>query len=383
MNDLKTRVAAQRAQQGGAVATAERPKTIYELIEGMKGEIARALPKHLSADRLARIALTEVRRTPLLANCTQQSFGGALMTCAQLGLEPGVTGEAYLLPFKNNKKGGIYEVQLIIGYQGMAKLFWQSPLAKSLDTQAVYENDEFDYEKGLDAKLRHRPSLEADRGKVIAYYAVATLTNGGHAFVVMSPADIEKIRQRSRAKDDGPWNTDYDAMARKTCLRQMFKLLPRSPELAQALAQDEGVRTDLNAVAIDLTPDYIPGEVIPADGEGDSPIFATTAPQDAPGPASEPAGAQEPTAEKPKRGGTGASQLGHLLAQIPFADGEVPVFLAWQAAREGVKLADLTRDEVDAVTAYLDDIMKAAEGDPGRAAGLIWGQYQNRPGADQ
>lgn len=379
MNDLKTRVAAQRAQQGSAVATAEKPKTIYELIEGMKGEIARALPKHLSADRLARIALTEVRRTPLLANCTQQSFGGALMTCAQLGLEPGVTGEAYLLPFRNTKKGGIYEVQLIIGYQGMAKLFWQSPLAKSLDTQAVYEADDFIYEKGLEPKLYHKPSLEADRGKVIAYYAVATLTSGGHAFTVMSPTDIEKIRERSRAKDDGPWKTDYDAMARKTCLRQMFKLLPRSPELSQALAQDEGVRTDMSADAIDVTPEYIPGEVIPSGGEGDSPIYPTTAPEAAPAPASPPAA--EP--EKPRRGGTGASQLGHQLAQIPFADGEVPVFLAWQAGRENVKLSDLTREEVDAVSEYIDDIMKAAESDPGRAVGLIMGQYQNRQGAGQ
>ena len=280
--NLRNRVRAQRAASengnggGGTMdKRPEQPATIGQFIEQMKGEIARALPRHLSADRLARIMLTEVRRTPLLAKCTQPSFGGAIMTCAQLGLEPGVTGEAYLLPFKNGEMSknlgrDIYEVQLIIGYQGMVKLFWQSPLAKSLDAQAVYERDEFDYEYGLNPRLAHKPSLLADRGKVVAYYAVATLTNGGGAFIVLSPSGIEKIRERSRAKSSGPWKTDYDAMARKTCLRQLYKLLPKSAVLAQALAQDEGVRTDWAEDALDISPSYpdaVPGDVV--DDEGD------------------------------------------------------------------------------------------------------------------
>ena len=207
--------------------------------------------------------LTEVRRTPLLAQCTPASFGGAIMTCAQLGLEPGVTGEAYLLPFRNSRKN-CYEVQLIIGYQGMVKLFWQSPLARSLDAQTVYREDDFDYAYGLEPKLVHKPSLKADRGEVIAWYAVATMTNGGAAFIVMSRSDVEKIRTRSRAKDDGPWKTDYDAMARKTAIRQLFKLLPKSAELTRAMAADEGVRSDWSEDAIDMQPEYpdaVAGEV--------------------------------------------------------------------------------------------------------------------------
>lgn len=272
-DNLRGRVRDQKEKQqngNGDVEKAAKPQTVYEFIEAMKGEMARALPKHLNADRMARIALTEVRRTPLLARCTQASFGGALMTCAQLGLEPGVSGEAYLLPFKNSKlsreaKRDIYEVQLIIGYQGMAKLFWQSPLARSLDAQAVYKEDDFEYAYGLDPVLKHKPSLQPDRGEAVAYYAVARMSGGGSAFIVMSPGDIQRIRARSRAKDDGPWKTDYDAMARKTCLRQLFKLLPRSPELSQALTQDEAVRTDLSADALDFAgayPDALAGEVV-------------------------------------------------------------------------------------------------------------------------
>jgi recombination protein RecT len=281
-SNLRDRVRTQReaAENGSGGAVEKRPappQTIAQFIEVMKGEMARALPKHLSADRLARIALTEVRRTPRLAQCTQPSFGGALMTCAQLGLEPGVTGEAYLIPRKNGKLSrqaghDVYEVQLLIGYQGMAKLFWQSPLAKSLDAQAVREHDQFEFEYGLTAALRHKPSL-GDRGKTIAYYAVATLTNGGYAFVVMSRSDVEEIRIRAKAgtgDTDSPWKTDYDEMAKKTCLRRMSKLLPKSPELARALSHDEGVRTDWAEDAIDIQPEYpdaVRGEVEP-DGDG-------------------------------------------------------------------------------------------------------------------
>jgi recombination protein RecT len=283
-NGLRDRVRTQREKtEGNGNGNGEvekaggQPQTIAQFIEVMKGEMARALPKHLNPDRLARIALTEVRRTPRLSQCTQPSFGGALMTCAQLGLEPGVTGEAYLIPRKNGRlsreatrKAGretdVYEVQLTIGYQGMAKLFWQSPLAKSLDAQAVYENDDFDYEYGLNPTLRHRPSLQ-DRGEAIAYYSVATLVNGGFAFIVLSRSDVEKIRIRANAgtgERDSPWKTDYDEMAKKTCLRRMFKLLPKSPELARALSQDEGVRTDWAEDAIDVQPVYpdaVAGEV--------------------------------------------------------------------------------------------------------------------------
>ena len=234
-------------------STVQRDDSLHGWLKSMQTELARALPAGgLTADRLARIVLTEVRRIPRLAQCTRESFAGALMTCAQLGLEPGsATGEAYLLPFKNGRTGK-YEVSFVMGYQGMARLYWQSPLARSLDAQVVYQHDEFDYAYGLEPKLVHKPAL-GERGAPIAYYAVATLTSGGSAFVVLSPGDVERIKQRSKAKDDGPWQTDYDAMARKTAVRQLFKLLPKSPQLARAMGQDEQIRTDTAISGIDVS----------------------------------------------------------------------------------------------------------------------------------
>lgn len=242
--DLATRVQ-DRAQ--APATTSQEPPSVGRLLEQMKPEFARALPKHMDAERMTRLALTQFRTVRNLANCSPESFLGAIMTCAQLGLEPGVSGEAYLVPYGR-------ECTLIVGYKGMAKLFWQSPLAKSLDAQAVFENDDFDYEYGLTPMLRHKPLLRGDRGQVIAYYAVATLNNGGSAFVVLSRDDVEKIRKRSRAKDNGPWATDYDAMAKKTAVRQLFKLLPASTELTQAIAHDETARTDTRTEVIDQTP---------------------------------------------------------------------------------------------------------------------------------
>lgn len=264
-NDLAERVARRATAPTDQVAQRQQPAqpTLVQFVRQMSPELARALPVHMAgaADRIARIALTDLNRVPNLAKATRDSFAGALMTCTQLGLEPGgISGEAYLLPFWN-KRIGKHEVQLVIGYQGMIKLFWQHPLAAGLDAREVRENDDFEYEYGLDAYLRHKPARR-NRGQVTEYYALARLSNGGNAFIVMSPEDVEKIRRRSKAKDAGPWQTDYDAMAKKTAVRQLFKLLPKSPELARAVAHDESVRRDASADGIDAVPDFIEGETV-------------------------------------------------------------------------------------------------------------------------
>ncbi|MEU9606412.1 recombinase RecT [Streptomyces sp. NPDC048057] len=267
--NLAERVASKRA--GRSAAPAHRPQqqpTLVQFVQQLRPEIDRALPAHVGgADRIARIALTELRRVEHLAECTQESFAGALMTCSALGLEPGgVSGEAYLLPFWN-KKVRAYEVQLVIGYQGMIKLFWQHPLAAGLDTHTVFEGDEFEYEYGLAPVLKHKPTRGSTKGAPTHYYAVARLANGGNALVVLDVDDVEAIRKRSKAKDFGPWATDHDAMARKTTVRQLFKLLPKSAELARAVAHDETVRRDPSPEGLDTPGDYIPGEVVPQPDE--------------------------------------------------------------------------------------------------------------------
>lgn len=216
---------------------ADRP-TIGAMIQQLRPEIGRALPRGMDADRMARLALTVLRQTPKLANCTPQSFAGALLTAAALGLEPGVNGEAYLVPYKR-------ECQLIIGYQGYAKLFWQNPLARHLDAQAVYENDDFDYAYGLHPRLEHKPA-RGERGRVIYYYAVATLSTGGSSFVVLTPEEVKKLRG-GKVGTSGDIDDPMRWMERKTVLRQLIKTLPRSTNLNAAVVVDEELGTSLRA----------------------------------------------------------------------------------------------------------------------------------------
>jgi len=219
-----------------------------EVIARLRPELARALPKHLDADRMARLALTLIRKDVALAACSPESFAGALLTAAALGLEVGVGGEAYLVAYKDRTNRTV-ECTLIVGYQGMAKLYFQHPLAQHLDAQAVFENDDFDYAYGLDPFLRHKPAF-GERGEVVAYYAAAKLTTGASAFVVLSPEEVKKLRDgkvgpSGRIPDPQRW------MERKTALRQLVKLLPKSTQLNRALAVDERSGRDLQAELVD------------------------------------------------------------------------------------------------------------------------------------
>ena len=255
MSNANTKLA---AAINRAPSTEQRPQTIAGLMADpkIKAQMALALPKHMTSDRLARIALTEIRKVPTLAKCDQTSFLGAIMQCAQLGLEPGgALGHAYLLPFENRKKG-ITEVQFIVGYRGMIDLARRSGQIVSLTARTVHENDEFSYQYGLSEDLKHVPAT-GERGALQYVYAVAKLKDGGVQFEVMSRSDIDKVRAQSKAGNYGPWQTHYDEMAKKTVIRRLFKYLPVSIELATAVTMDEkadaGLGQDNSAI---LTGEY-------------------------------------------------------------------------------------------------------------------------------
>lgn len=221
--------------------TEQATKTLVHMITGMRGEIERALPKHLDPDRIARIATTIVRGNDKLAQCTPESFLGALMTASQLGLEPGPLGEAYLVPFGN-------QVTFIAGYRGLIKLAFQSGMVKRIGAHVVREFDEFDYAYGLEPYLVHKPRL-TERGKPVAVYGSATLHDGETPFVVLSFDEVERLRRRGRSSsgNNSPWVTDWDAMARKTAIRQLERWLPKSTDLRNfglAVALDGGTRID-------------------------------------------------------------------------------------------------------------------------------------------
>lgn len=229
---------------------AKRPmnpyQNIQDLFKRMAPEIAKVLPKHIKSDHLLRVALTEIRKNPKLLECSSQSLLGALMLAAQLGLEPGILGHAYLIPYYNSKTRST-EVQFQIGYKGYIDLVRRSGELQTLDVHEVCRNDVFEYEYGLTPKLMHRPALE-NRGDTYCYYAIAKLKDGGFSYLVMSVQDIEKFRKRSKSPDYGPWVTDYDAMAKKTVIKQLAKYLPLSTEIQTQIVQDEVTKKEYEDV---------------------------------------------------------------------------------------------------------------------------------------
>lgn len=259
---------ANKANKTEAAAPPSPAQTIAAYLKKMGPEIEKALPKHMDADRMARIALTTIRTNPKLLECSVPSLLGAVMQAAQLGLEPGLIGHCYLVPFKNGKTGQS-EVQFIIGYKGMIDLARRSGQIENIYAHAVYSNDEFDYELGLEPKLKHKPYMNGDRGEFIGVYAVAHFKGGGYQFEFMPKEEIEKRRKRSKAANNGPWVTDYEEMAKKTVIRHMWKYLPISIEIQQQAAQDEVVRKDVTA---DPEPvEYIEAEAFEVPMESETP----------------------------------------------------------------------------------------------------------------
>lgn len=238
---------------GELVTTADKFKSVRDVLSSpaMQDQLRMALPRHISLERITRIALTQIRRTPKLLDCSRESLFGSLMEASQLGLELGTLGQAWLVPYGK-------EATLLVGYRGMLDLAWRSSKIKSVFAKEVYGGDYFEWVFGIDPLLSHRPNPDADRGAITHVYAVIKTTGDGTLFDVMTLAEVEAIRERSRAKSSGPWVTDYAEMAKKTVLRRLLKLAPCSAELQRAVTLDEqaeyGISQGLVA-AIDVTPD--------------------------------------------------------------------------------------------------------------------------------
>jgi len=216
--------------------------SLQDLLMRHKEQIAMALPRHMTADRMLRVAITAATLNPELLRCDVKTIASCIVQASILGLEPGtVLGEAYLIPY-----GKV--CQLIPGYKGLLKLVRNSGELVMVNAQEVRQNDTFDFEDGLDPYLRHKraPGGPDERGPVIAYWAGALLKGGGKQFVVMTKGEIDAhARKYSKAYTKGPWKTEFDEMAKKTVLRKLCKYLPASVESLAACALDEQCEADV------------------------------------------------------------------------------------------------------------------------------------------
>jgi recombination protein RecT len=214
----------------------EKVATVQQLLKTNRDAIQQILPKHLTIDRMIKVINLVVRRTPKLLDCTPQSLLGAVMEAASLGLEPGILGQAYFVPFRN-KSNGKLEVQLIAGYKGLIQLCRNTGELSTVGAQIVYQNDKFEASLGTDPRITHIPTEDANPGQIRASYAIAKLKDGAVQFDLMYRRDLEKIRKRSKSADSGPWVTDPEEMCKKTVIRRLAKLLPASTEKLQRVVE--------------------------------------------------------------------------------------------------------------------------------------------------
>lgn len=239
---MATKDIIQRQQQSMTEST-ER-KTMQQYIKTMEGEIAKALPQVITPERFTRMVLSALSVNPKLAECSPKSFLGAMMTAAQLGVEPNTAlGQAYLIPYRNH---GNMECQFQLGYKGLIDLAYRSGDVSIIQAHVVYEKDEFTYELGIDPQLKHKPAT-VNRGNPIAYYAIFKTKDGGYGFEVMSIEDVRKHAQRySKSANNGPWQSNFDEMAKKTVLKKVLKYAPLKSDFVRGIAQDESIKTNIS-----------------------------------------------------------------------------------------------------------------------------------------
>lgn len=269
-----------------------------------KSQVALVLPKHMTPERFVRVAITCLTRIPKLGQCSPESVLRCMMACSELGLEPDGR-RAHLIPFGQ-------ECTLIVDYKGMVELAMRSGTVSSIFAQTVCDNDVFDYDTG---EIHHKIDFKRDRGSMYAVYTVVKFKDGGQHTEVMTKADVDRIRNRSKAKSNGPWVTDYDEMAKKTVFRRASKWIVLSPEIQDALEKDAdvapgGLVAEAAANMIDFPE---PPEKAPASAPIDVPT--TAAPSEAPT-------TPETPSEAPKEGKTPQDELADLIigAGYGFSD---------------------------------------------------------------
>jgi recombination protein RecT len=230
-----------------AVATQDAPPKLLAQLEARQDQFGRALAGRIDPDAFIRVAYATITKTPKLAKCTPASIMMALMEAASLGLTVnGVMGEAYLVPFNHNigsKAQPNWEAraQFMPGARGLVKLSRQSGVIRTIVPRVVRHGDLFEVELGERDTLRHVPDLSGDESRPVAFvYAVAHFTDRVTTqFEYMNRMEVERVRARSKSKDDGPWITDWEEMALKTVVRRLCKRLPLSDfDLARALEAD-------------------------------------------------------------------------------------------------------------------------------------------------
>ena len=216
--------------------------------------------------RFTASIVSAVSTNPDLQACGASTIVTAALLGESLNLSPSPQlGQYYLVPYNDKKRGKVAQFQL--GYKGLIDLAYRSGEVSIIQAHEVYENDDFDYELGMEPRLRHIPA-RANRGKVICYYAMFKTKDGGYGFDVMSIEDVQAhAKKYSKAYGSGPWQTNFDEMAKKTVLKKVLKYAPLKSDFVRAAAQDESIKTEIDADMYSVPAEEIPYVEVDENGE--------------------------------------------------------------------------------------------------------------------
>lgn len=251
---MSTAVATQSAQSLGA------------FLLGKKNQIAAALPKHLDADRMIRLALTCVSQNNQLRNADTNSVFRALLLSSQTGLEIGVGGQAYMVPYKD--RDGNLEAQFIPGWQGLVDLVSRSGRA-TVWTGAVFEGDDFDWQLGDSPYVRHRPGGENDEAKLTHVYAIGRVSGAQLPVIeVWTKERVTKHRNKFNKVGNRHYSfNNFEMYARKVALLQVLKYMPKSIEMQKAIVADHAATNGQQPVILDG--DFLPiDDLVPPNDDG-------------------------------------------------------------------------------------------------------------------
>lgn len=213
-----------------------------------------ALPAHITAEKFQRVALTALMQNAQIADCTKDSVLNSLMKCAQDGLLP--DGREAALVKYNSKNGATAQYMPMV--YGIIKRMKNSGEVSDVNAHLIYSGDKFEYQitDGV-SKINHTPAMFTNRGQLVGVYAVIRFKDGENHVEVMTKEEVDKIRERSRSKDSGPWVTDYEEMAKKTVIRRAAKRVPTSSDIERLLDQDLRVSMGVEDEEQEATPSLI------------------------------------------------------------------------------------------------------------------------------
>ncbi|WP_412021503.1 recombinase RecT [Burkholderia cepacia] len=250
------------------VATGKKDNPVASFssfLDKFKPQMALALPKHLTADRMARLAVTAFSSTPKLQECEPKTIVAGIMTAATLGLEIGVDGQGFLVPYGRT-------CQFVPGWKGLVDLVSRSGRA-TVWTGAVFEGDEFDYALGDSPFIRHRPGEENDPDKITHVYAVGRVNGSEHPVIeVWTVGKVRKHRDKYNKQGAKHYSfRDWEMYARKIPLLQVLKYMPKSIELSNAMAianaADNGNHAVIDGNFVTVTDSDTGATIDPSTGE--------------------------------------------------------------------------------------------------------------------